>query len=75
MQEFINLRYVLTNVALNDSGQRWYFVLKYDVSESLEVSAKLSRTIIEDAQVISSGLNQINGNTRTFFGAQIRFSI
>jgi len=70
-----DLRYVLTNVALNDKGQRWYFVVKYNATERIEFSAKLSQTIIEDAQVISSGLNQITGNTRTFFGAQIRMNI
>ena len=70
-----DLRYVLSNVALNDRGQRWYVLIKYDVSNVLEISTKLSRTVIEDAHVLSSGLNQIKGNKRTFLGVQVRLSI
>ncbi len=70
-----DLRYVLTNVALNDKGQRWYLVFKYDLTNELEFSAKVSRTIIEDAQFLSSGLNQIDGNERTVVGIQLRWAM
>ena len=68
-----DLRYVLSNVALNDRGQRWYVLAKYDISDNLEMSLKISRSVIEDAQILSSGLNEIKGDKRTQFGAQIRY--
>lgn len=68
-----DLRYVLSNVALNDRGQRWYVLAKYDISGNLEMSLKISRSVIEDAQILSSGLNEIKGDKRTQFGAQIRY--
>ena len=69
-----DLRYVLSNVALNDRGQRWYVLAKYDISGNLEMSLKISRSVIEDAQILSSGLNEIKGDKRTQFGAQIRYN-
>ena len=57
-----DLRYVLSNVALNDRGQRWYVLAKYDISGNLEMSLKISRSVIEDAQILSSGLNEIKGD-------------
>lgn len=68
-----DLRYVLTNTSLNNAGQRWYLVAKYDLSDQLEISAKFSRTTFEDTQVVSSGLNRIEGNKRSFVGIQIRW--
>ena len=68
-----DLRYVLTNVALNDKGQRWYVLVKYGMSDTLEMSLKISRSVIEDAQILSSGLNEIKGDKRTFVGFQIRW--
>ena len=70
-----DLRYVLSNVALNDRGQRWYVLAKYDLSDNLEMSLKISRSVIEDAEIISSGLNEIKGDKRTQFGAQIRYKL
>ena len=70
-----DLRYVLTNTSLNNAGQRWYLVAKYDLSDQLEISAKFSRTTFEDTQVVSSGLNRIEGNKRSFVGIQIRWEL
>ena len=68
-----DLRYVLTNVALNDKGQRWYVLVKYGMSDTLEMSLKISRSVIEDAQILSSGLSEIKGDKKTFVGFQIRW--
>lgn len=65
-----DLRYILSNVTLSDKGQRWYCVVKYDIGEYIELSGKISQTVIEDAHALSSGLSQIDGNTRTFIGLQ-----
>lgn len=70
-----DLRYVLTNTVLNNTGQRWYIVTSYKPFKSLEVSAKISQSIFENIQFISSGLNRIQGNTRTNVGLQIRYSL
>lgn len=68
-----DLLYVLSNVALSDRGQRWYLVFKYSPTNYLDLSAKISRTTIEDAFTLSSGLNEIEGNHRTNIGVQARF--
>jgi hypothetical protein len=67
-----DLLYVLSNIALSDRGQRWYVVVKYAPTEFLDLSAKISRSIIADAFTLSSGLNEIEGNQRTNIGLQAR---
>ncbi len=67
-----DLLYVLSNVALSDRGQRWYIVVKYAPTDYLDLSAKISRSTIEDAFTLSSGLNEIKGNQRTNIGLQAR---
>ncbi len=69
-----DLRYVLTNALLQKKGQKWYIVLKINPNDTFEFSAKITQTILEDAQFISSGSNQIVGNTKTFVGFQLRWN-
>lgn len=68
-----DLLYVLSNVALSEQGQRWYAVLDFKPTKYLQIWLKYSQTMIEDAAVLSSGLNQIQGNKRSFLGIQCRF--
>lgn len=70
-----DLLYVLSNVALSDRGQRMYAVVKYEISEIFQLWIKYSQTIVEDAQTLSSGLGEIEGNKRSFFGLQFRLQI
>ncbi|RNC86080.1 MAG: helix-hairpin-helix domain-containing protein [Balneola sp.] len=70
-----DLLYVLSNTALSDRGQRMYMVLKYEATEWIDIWAKYSITIIEDAQTLSSGLGEIQGNKRSFIGLQARIQI
>lgn len=67
-----DLLYVLSNVALSDRGQRMYAVIKYEPFPTMQWSLKYSVSIIEDAQTLSSGLGEIEGNKRSFMGIQAR---
>ncbi|GAB5409681.1 MAG: helix-hairpin-helix domain-containing protein [Balneolaceae bacterium] len=70
-----DLLYVLSNVALSDQGQRMYAVVKYEINKNIQLWVKYSQTIVEDAQSLSSGLGEIEGNNRTFLGVQCRILI
>ena len=63
---------VLTNTALSDAGQRMYILVNYSPYPYLQFSAKYSITVIEDAFTLSSGLNEIQGDTRSQIGLQAR---
>lgn len=67
-----DLLYVLSNVALADRGQRFYFVVKYDVTHFFEIWFKYGNTSYDNKEVISSGLNEIQGNRRNSIGLQAR---
>ncbi|MDX1587281.1 MAG: hypothetical protein R3222_11065, partial [Balneolaceae bacterium] len=67
-----DLLYVLSNRVLFDQGQRMYILLNYQPSRWLEFWLKLSTTLYENRNVISSGLNQINGKRRSDMGIQAR---
>lgn len=70
-----DLLYVLSNEVLYNQGQRLYLLVNYEPWTYLEFWAKFGVTIFENEQVISSGLNQINGNRRSDLGLQIRLKI
>ncbi|MDD2413352.1 MAG: hypothetical protein RBS19_06920 [Bacteroidales bacterium] len=53
-------------------GSRWYVLLKYQIVKNLDVWLRLSQTWYADREVISSGLDEIQGNTKTEIKAQIR---
>lgn len=68
-----DLLYVLSNEVLFGQGQRLYILLNYELVSYLEIWAKFGITIFEDELTIGSGLNQIQGNTRSDVGFQLRF--
>jgi DNA uptake protein ComE-like DNA-binding protein len=70
-----DLLYVLSNVVLSDRGERMYAVIKFEPNEYLDIWAKYSVSIYEDAQTLSSGLNEIKGNRRSFLGVQARVKL
>jgi len=67
-----DLLYVLSNVALFDRGERMYVLVNYEPFSYLELWAKYSVTIFEDTFRISSGLNEIRGDSRSKAGIQAR---
>lgn len=68
-----DLLYVFASQSLFDKGQRMYVLLNYEPFEFLELWGKFGITIYEDQQIIGSGLNQIQGDTRSEVGIQARF--
>ena len=68
-----DLLYVMSNTALYDEGQRAYVVVKYEPTNFLQLWIKYAITKYEDTQIISSGLNEIKGDTKSFVGIQARF--
>ncbi|WP_138430295.1 ComEA family DNA-binding protein [Fodinibius saliphilus] len=69
-----DLLYVFASQALFDRGQRMYALLNYEPFEYLELWAKFGVTVYENKQVVGSGLNQIEGDTRSEIGIQARIS-
>jgi competence ComEA-like helix-hairpin-helix protein len=67
-----DLLYVLSNAMLFDRGQRMYAVLRYEASQWLDFWFKISTTVYDNRNVISSGNLQINGNRRSDIGVQAR---
>ncbi len=53
-------------------GTRFYLNLKYTITEFLDIWIRYSQTYYSDLDVISSGLAEIDGNTKSEIKAQIR---
>ena len=46
-------------------GYRYYFNIKYDINKKLSFWMRWSQTIYKDQNTIGTGLDQINGNTKS----------
>ncbi len=57
-----------------NKGIRYYINLRYKPTRNLTVEFRLAQSRFRDLEVISSGLNEIQGNTRTDVKAQIRYT-
>jgi hypothetical protein len=58
---------------LYNNGFRYYVLLKYDISENISVWLRFAQTQFSNAQTIGSGLDEIQGNSRSEIKAQVRF--
>lgn len=67
-----DLLYVFASQPLFNRGQRMYLLVNYEPFSFLEIWAKVGITKYEDQQVIGSGLNEIQGDTRSEVGFQAR---
>ncbi|HLR24621.1 MAG TPA: hypothetical protein VK112_02055, partial [Fodinibius sp.] len=67
-----DLLYVFGSQVLFDRGQRMYLLINYEPFSFIEFWAKAGLTKYEDQQLIGSGLNEIEGDTRSEFGLQLR---
>ena len=56
-------------------GTRTYINLKYSFKDYFDIWLKYSQTYFSNVESISSGLNQINDNTKSEFKIQLRFKI
>ncbi|MBL1214178.1 MAG: helix-hairpin-helix domain-containing protein [Ignavibacteriae bacterium] len=65
---------ILTNNALFGKGVRWYFLVKVNPLNSLTISVKYAETYKPNENVLSSGLNEIEGNLDNRFSLQLDLS-
>lgn len=67
-----DLLYVMANPALFDRGQRQYLLVRYQPFDFMDIYAKYGITIYQNRQIIGSGLDESEGNSRSNFGIQAR---
>ncbi len=56
-----------------DKGYRYYFNLNYDVNKKLTLWIKWAQTLYKDKAVIGSGLDEINGNSKSEIKLQAQY--
>ena len=56
----------------SDKGHRTYLVARYRVNRNIDLQARIAQTFYTNRDQIGSGLDLINGNTRTEIKAQMR---
>ncbi|MEQ9440478.1 MAG: helix-hairpin-helix domain-containing protein [Cyclobacteriaceae bacterium] len=66
-----DLLYTFSIPAYYGRGSRTYWVLRYKLNRHVSFWSKVGRTVYEDRSVISSGLEAIEGHTRTDVRCQI----
>lgn len=67
-----DLLYVLSNTMLYQKGWRGYLLIGWEPHERIKFWAKISMTIYNSRDSISSGLAEIRGNRRSDAGFQMR---
>ena len=67
-----DLLYSFSTPSFFDRGIRSYLMLKYSVHAGVDLWLKYGRTDYTDAVTISSGLNEIQGNTKSELKFQVR---
>ncbi len=66
--------YAFSIPGLYYKGSRYYITLKYHVSRGIDVWLRFAQTVYTNKSEISSGVNAIDGPTRSELKAQVRFS-
>lgn len=67
--------YAFTSTAHYGIGSRFYIVAAWELNRHAEMWLKYSRTYYNDRQTIGSGLDEIDGNTRSEIKVQLRLSL
>lgn len=67
-----DILYAFSIPAYYSKGTRTYFNLKYTLLDFMDIWLRYSQTYYSEIDIISSGLNQINGNTKSEVKVQIR---
>src|SRR5699024_2183556 len=67
-----DLLYDFSSKVLFDRGERMYILLNYEPFPFLDYCVKADITKYEDKKRIGSGLNEIEGDTRSDIGFQVR---
>lgn len=55
-------------------GTRWYLNVRSKIARNIMLEAGIAQTILANQKTIGSGLEQINGNTKTELRAQMKLS-
>jgi len=64
--------YFFSIPAYGGRGTRAYILIKYDLGRNTDIWLRVAQTYFTDRQVVGSGLEEIDGNTRTEMKFQIR---
>ncbi|MDA3953734.1 MAG: helix-hairpin-helix domain-containing protein [Bacteroidales bacterium] len=67
-----DILYAFSIPAYYSKGTRTYLNLKYSISDFMDIWLRYAQTYYSNIDVISSGLTQINGNTKSEIKAQVR---
>lgn len=68
-----DLLYYFSIPAFSSKGTRAYLLAKYSVGQNLDLWFKIAQTFYEGAQILGSGLDMIEGSTRTDARIQVRY--
>jgi len=68
-----DLLYVYSIPFYYNRGSRFYLMLQYKVRKGIDIWLRYSQTLYADQNVISSGLDEIDGNTKSDVKMQVRF--
>lgn len=68
-----DLLYVYSIPAYFSRGSRYYAMVKYKIRRGLDLWVRWSQWIYTDRETISSGLNEIDGNTKSEIKMQLRW--
>ncbi len=69
-----NLPYTFSVPLYQNSGTRFYFMVKYQVNKKVKLFARYSKTQYQNINTIGSGLEQINGNSLSDLNLQLQVS-
>ena len=65
--------YSSSTPAYYSKGTRFYFLIQYKIRKGIDIWLRYSQTYYNNKQVISSGLSEIQGNTKSEIKAMVRF--
>ncbi|MEO5675516.1 MAG: hypothetical protein ABIQ74_12810 [Chitinophagales bacterium] len=65
--------YAYSVPVFSNRGMRWYLLTRYTLARGIDVWLRFAQTYYSGIDVISSGLDQINNNTKSEVKAEVRF--
>ena len=70
-----DMLYVYSIPSFYNKGVRYYLLTKYILSKNISIWAKWSQTKYVGSDTVGSGLEEIDGNTKSNFSFQLRFRV
>jgi len=67
-----NVPYTFSVPLYQNSGTRFYFMVKYQVNKKVKLFARYSKTQYQNINTIGSGLEEINGNSQSDLNLQLQ---